>query len=92
MASHWVGFTLPGMMEEQPADVVGDLHQVAGKCLQGTVGEDQLIPGGQGVELIGSGDKIPAGKLGNSGSNHFVKALGGIEPGTHGGAAQSQFL
>ena len=73
-ASHWVGLTLPGMMEEpgsfsgnvdfaqtvpgaggQPAHVVGNLHHVAGGRLDGAVREDQLVLGGQRVELVGRG-------------------------------------
>ena len=76
-ASHWVGLTLPGMMEEpgsfsgmmnlaeavtraagQPADVVGNLHHVRGQRLQRAVGEDQLVLGGQGVELVVGGDEV----------------------------------
>ncbi len=37
----------------QPAHVVGDLHQVGGQGLQGPMGKDQGVLGGEGVEFVG---------------------------------------
>ena len=36
----------------EPADIVCQLHQVACQRLQRAVGEDQLVAGGEGVELV----------------------------------------
>ena len=44
----------------QPADVVGHLHQVAGQCLQGAVGEHIGILGGQRMVLVVGGHKLLA--------------------------------
>ena len=74
----------------QPADIVGDLHQIRGQGLQRSVGEDQLILGGQGMELIGSGDEGLSGQLRDSLCHAGIEARGGIEARTHGCAAQSQ--
>ena len=74
----------------QPADIVGDLEKIGGERLERSVGEDQLVLGGQGVEFIiggfeGSGAEVRDG-LGNGG----VKAAGGVETRTDGGAAQRE--
>ena len=38
----------------QPADVVCDLHHIRRQRFEGAVGEDNLIFGGQRVELVGA--------------------------------------
>ena len=49
----------------QPAHVVGDLHQVRRQRLERAVGKDELVLAGEGVELVGGGDKVLAGELGD---------------------------
>ena len=83
--------TVPGA-GSQPAHVVGDLHHVAGGRLDGAVREHQLILGGQRVELVGGGDEILAGQLRYLRGHGFAEALGGVQAGADGGAAQRQFL
>ena len=56
------------------------------------MGEDQLILGSQGMELILLCQEGLAGKLGYSLRNLFIKALGGVQSGTNGGAAEGQLL
>ena len=110
-ASHWVGLTLPGMMEE-PGSFSGmeispnphrgpeasqrtslaSLHQVGGQGLQGPVGKDQGVLGGEGVELVGGGAEGQAGALGHLLGSRCVKPRRGVEPRAHGSAAQGQLV
>ena len=72
----------------QPADVVGDLHQVGGQSLQSSVGEDEAVLAGEGVELVGGGAEGLSGVLGDEAGGLLAEGGGGVEPGSHGGAAQ----
>ena len=83
--------TIPGA-GGQPADIVCNLHQIASQSLQTTVGKDQLIFGGQSVELVAFGLEILAGELGDRFGNRRVKALGRVQAGTHSRAAQGQLF
>ena len=54
------------------------------------MGEDQLIPAGEGMELVGGGDKGLSGEGCHLACHGGVEALGGVEAGAHSGAAQGQ--
>ena len=54
------------------------------------MGENQLILGGQSVELVGGGDKVPAGQSADLFRHQGIKPLRGVQAGAHGGAAQRQ--
>ena len=76
----------------QPAHVVGDLHHIGGKSLDGAVSKDELILRGKGVELVLSGDEGLTGKTCNLLGNLLGEACGSVESGADGGAAQSQLI
>ena len=73
----------------QPAHVVGDFHQIRRQGLERPVGEHQLVLTGEGVELVGGRDKGLTRQLRYRLGHGRVKALGGVEPGAHGGPAQA---
>ena len=76
----------------KPANIVGDLHHVGGQSLDGAVGEHQLVLACKRVELVGRGDKILSGQLRDALGDFFVKALGRVQAGAHGGSAKSELL
>jgi len=76
----------------QPADIVGNLHHVAGKCLDGAVRKDHLIFGGQRMELVLCGDEIFAGQIGYFLCDFDVEALRRIEAGADCGSAERKAL
>ena len=76
----------------QPAHIVGNFHQVAGKSLQRPMGEHQLVLGGQGVEFVGRCDEGLARQFGERVGGGLVKPSGGVQARTHGGTAQRQLM
>ena len=76
----------------QPADVVCNLHHIAGKRLDCAVCEDELVLRSQCMELVARGTELLTGNLGNSLGNLDVKALGGVQTRADCGAAKRKLL
>ena len=54
------------------------------------MGKDQLVLGGQGVELVGGGAEGLAGEDGQRLGGGLVEARRGVQPGADGRAAEGQ--
>ena len=76
----------------QPPYVVGNFHHIGGKGFQSAVSKDQFVFGSKGVEFVFCGNKFFAGDFAHRFGNRHVKPFGGVQPGTNGGTAQSQFF
>src|SRR5690606_1382155 len=68
----------------QEADVVGDLEQRSGDRVDGAVGEDHGVVGGQGLELVGGGGEGQARDLGDVLGDLFSEADRGVQAGADG--------
>merc|ERR1712203_183429 len=63
----------PGTRAQKP-DVVGDLHDAAGKHIAGARHLDHSIMGSQGLELVGGSDKWKTSEVSHLGGNFLGKA------------------
>lgn len=67
------------------ADVLGDLGEGGGEGVEGAVGLDDGVVGGEGLELVGGGLELGAGHLGDLLGDALSEALEGVDAGTDGG-------
>lgn len=66
------------------SDILGDLGKGAGEGVEGSVGLNNGIVGGQRLELVGGGLELGASHLADLLSNGLGKALKGVDTGTNG--------
>src|SRR5258708_5976260 len=83
IASHWVGFTLPGMIDE-PGSFCGSFSSPRP---QRRPRPHHSVQRALSHELVGRGDEGLVGQLGDLGRNLLREALRRVEAGAHGGAS-----
>ena len=76
----------------KPAHIVCDLHHIARQRSDRAVGKDQLVPGGERVELVLRGHKGLSGQCSNFSSSPFRKACRGVQSGSDRRAAEGQLV
>src|SRR6266852_5158087 len=95
IATHWVGFTLPGMIDE-PGSFCGTFSsprpQRGPDADQRRRRPHHGIQRALGHELVGRGDEGLVGQLGNPGRDILREALRRVQAGAHGGAPQRQLV
>jgi hypothetical protein len=107
IASHCVGLTFPGMMEEPGSlagkasspkpqrgpepSVVGDFHQRNSQRVQGARGGHDGIVGGQLSELVLGRTEGQTGYVGDFIGDHLGEERVSVEAGSNGGATESEF-
>jgi hypothetical protein len=84
-----LGETAAGAGAEE-ADVLGDLEEGDREGVELAVGLDDGVVGGEGLELVGCGDELGAGHLGDLLGNALGEALEAVQAGTDGGSTLGQ--
>lgn len=81
--------TAAGSRAEE-ADILRDLEQRAGKCVQSTRGLDDSVVRGEDLELVGCGDEFGAREFRDFSSDGLVEALVCVDACADGGASLSE--
>lgn len=84
-----LGETAAGAGAEE-TDVLGDLEEGDGDGVELAVGLDDGVVGGEGLKLVGRGDELGAGHLGDLLGNALGEALEAVEAGADGGTTLGQ--
>ena len=70
----------------EEANVLGNLEERGGQCVELTVSLDDGVVGGQSLELVGGSDELMASQLADLGRNVLGEPLEGVETGADGGS------
>merc|ERR1712038_1079194 len=81
----------PGTRAQKP-DVVGDLHDAAGKHVAGARHLDHRIMGSQGLELVGGSDKWKTSEVSHLGGNFLSKANPSVQTCAYSSATSRQHV
>jgi hypothetical protein len=76
----------------EETDVVSDLHEGDGKGVKSSGSLNNGIVGSEGLELVGGGDEVNSGELGNLVGNGNIESLLGVKSGSDSGSSLSQHL